>query len=270
MQRIMKTYVPVIVFTALLLSGGCINSFLYYPVEKIKDTPASINLKFKEYTFPSSSGNRIHSWWVPSDPHRYTVLFFHGNGGNISHRLMTLKMLNEMKLNVFIFDYSGYGKSEGVPGEKETYRDARAAWKFLTGDLKIDPASIIIWGRSLGGAVAVELAVSKKFAALIMESSFSTLEKVVSDHTSPVLRPFGAGGKYRSIDQIRKVKVPVCIIHSRDDEVIPYYHGKLLFAAAGEPKEFITIAGSHNRGFYKSRNWYISKVNKFLNSLSHR
>lgn len=267
MKRINKINMPVIVLSAALLTGGCINSFLYYPVKKINDTPASINLKFKEYIFSSSSGNRIHSWWVPSGSPRYTVLFFHGNGGNISHRLMTLKILNEMNLNVFIFDYSGYGKSEGVPGEKETYRDAEAAWKFLTGNLKITPASTIIWGRSLGGAVAVELAVRKKCAALIMESSFSTLEKVVSDHTSAVLRPFGAGGKYRSTDQIKKVKRPVCIIHSRDDEVIPYYHGKLLFAAAGEPKVLITIAGSHNRGFYKSRNWYISKVDKFLNSL---
>jgi len=270
MKRIKKTYIPVFVLLVFLLTGGCINSFLYYPVKKINNTPASINLKFKEYFFLSSSGNRIHSWWVPSDAPRYTVLFLHGNGGNISHRLMTLKMLHEMNLNVFIFDYSGYGKSGGIPGEKETYRDADAAWKCLTDDLMITLASIIIWGRSLGGAVAVELAARKKCAALIMESSFSTLEKVVSDHTSPVLRPFGAGGKYRSTDEIKKVKVPVCIIHSRDDEVIPYYHGKLLFAAAGEPKEFITIAGSHNRGFYKSRNWYISKVDKFLNSLGLR
>ncbi len=264
-----KKILPVIIFLVVSY-GGCISTILFQPDRKIHSTPSSINLKFKEYSFYSDSNNRINSWWIPAQESKYTVLFCHGNGGNISHRLRTIQILHEMNLNVFIFDYSGYGKSEGSPSEKETYRDAVAAWNFLVNNCRIKPAEIIIWGRSLGGAVAVKLASGKKPAALVVESSFSTLEKVVDDHTSCLFKPLGAGGKYRSIEEIGKINAPVCIIHSRDDEVIPYYHGELLFRAAAGQKKFVIISGSHNRGFYKSRQWYVSNINEFIASIKTR
>ncbi len=256
-------------FFVLVVFNGCISSILYHPDKKIHQTPESINLRFVEYNYYTESGNRNNSWWIGAEKSKYTVLFCHGNGGNISHRLKTVQILNEMNLNVFIFDYSGYGKSDGSPSEKETRRDAEAAWNFLVKRMKVKPEKIIVWGRSLGGAVAIRLAGGKSFAGLIVESSFSSLEKIVSDHAGCLFKPFGTGGKYISIEEIEKVKVPVCIIHSRDDEVIPYYHGEMLYRAAHGKKKFITISGSHNRGFYKSLDWYKTNVLEFINFLKN-
>src|SRR5699024_9879685 len=147
---------------------------IYHPSKGLWTDPPAAGLAFEDVTFDTEDDRQLHGWFVPSDDTSTTVLYFHGNAGNISGRLETIKLLHSLGLNVFIFDDRGYGKSEGSSSEKGTYRDAAAAWNYLTQSRGIDAGKIVVMGRSLGGSIAAWLAARKNPAALVIESTFTS------------------------------------------------------------------------------------------------
>jgi fermentation-respiration switch protein FrsA (DUF1100 family) len=230
--------------------------FMYRPVVEVLYNPGDIGLTYERVSLKTADGLKISAWFVPCANARKTVLLCHGNGGNMSHRLDTINQLHEMGLNCFIFDYRGYGDSQGKPSEKGTYCDGEAAWDWLIGMKGIKPHNIVIFGRSMGGAIASYLAGNVQPAALVVESSFTSyvdLGKKIYPYL-PV-KQFASFG-YNTLEYISKVSCPVLVIHSKADEIIPYEFGTVLFEAVDEPKEFVEIFGIHNNGFLFSGKIY--------------
>jgi uncharacterized protein len=238
--------------------------FIYFPHSEIVSTPEVISLDYEDLTLITSDGIEINAWWIPHQNARATVLFLHGNAGNISHRLDSINIFHQLGLSVLIIDYRGYGKSTGKPTEEGTYIDAETAWHYLTNEKKIKGDEIIIFGRSLGGAVASWLADKYHASALIIESSFTSIADI-GRHYYPYL-PISllAHIKYPAIDRMPGIESPVLVIHSADDEIVPYKFGKQLFEHANEPKIFLDIDGGHNDGFLISGNKYSDGINDFI------
>ena len=255
------------VFLLFLFLISCQGSFLYHPSKSLNMNPVNINLLFESVDFKTSDDVSLHGWYVPAQNHRGVVLFCHGNGGNISNRLDTIKVLNELNLTVFIFDYRGYGKSSGTPTEEGTYADAMAAWEYLRESKGIPAEKIIVHGRSLGGAIAVWLASETDPAALVVESSFTSAVDVAE--TMTLVKYFSGiiTYKYSAVDYIRKVKCPILVIHSRDDRLIDFSLGERLYNAAPGSPGFLEIKGDHNSGFIESYETYKKGLNKFLSEI---
>lgn len=228
---------------------------MYLPLRAIGATPAERGLAYEEVRIETADGVALAGWYVPAAPERGVVLFFHGNAGNISHRLDTLELFHDLGLSTLIIDYRGYGQSQGRPSEQGTYLDAEAAWRYLVEERQVPPDRMIFFGRSLGGAVAAYLAQRHPPRALILESTFTSAPDIAADIFSflPV-RPL-VRFQYNTLARLADIRCPVLIVHSPDDEVIPYSHGRRLFAAAAEPREFLEIRGGHNAGFLVSANY---------------
>ncbi len=192
------------------------------------------------------------------------ILFCHGNGGNISHRLDSIQLFHRLGLSTFIFDYRGYGLSEGSPAEKGTYLDAEAAWNYLIRQRKVEPKKIIVFGRSLGGAVAAWLAQGHTPRMLIIESTFTSVKDLAGKFYPYFPVRLLSRFNYNVIEYLQKVNCPLLIIHSRDDEIVPFSHGQRLFMSAKEPKEFLDIMGTHNEGFILSGKHYETGLDSFI------
>lgn len=239
-------------------------ALLYFPSEEIEATPRDIGLDYRELTLRTKDGVYISAWYIPARNARGFVLFCHGNAGNISHRLDTIRIFNSLGLGILIFDYRGYGKSQGSPDEEGTYLDAEAGWDWLVDTLQTEPERIVLFGRSLGSAVAAEVALRKKAALLIMESGFTSVPDLGKKYFPHL--PVGIMARYRytSISKVGRIKIPKLFIHSPGDEIVPYEHGVKLFEKAAEPKEFLNIAGGHNEGFLLSGQVYVEGLRAFL------
>ena len=221
--------------------------FVYYPTSQIVGTPNEIGLSYEDVTFSTKDGVKMSGWFVPAnDDGASVVLFFHGNGGNISSRGEMLQLLNMAGASTFIVDYRGYGKSEGSPSEQGTYLDAEAAWRYLTEDRKIAPDQIVIYGRSLGGAIAANLAKDVSPRGLVLDSAFISAADMAADHYWIFPVRLMIRFKYDTLEYLGRVKCPVLFIHSRDDDLVPFKHGQQLYDSAGEPKDFIELEGGHN------------------------
>ncbi len=252
--------VVVIVFIAYSILGWTLYflqpRFVYSPTREVSYDPGDLGLAFEKIAFKTEDGLKISSWFVPADNAQFTVLICHGNGGNISHRLDTINTLNELGLNCFIFDYRGYGSSQGKPTEEGTYLDAQAAFDWLGSVKGIPPEDTILFGRSLGGSVAAHLAQTAKPAGLVLESSFTSYVDLGRKFYPYLPVSWFASFNYNTLEYIGKVSCPILVIHSRNDELIPFEFGLRLYNAANEPKEFIEIFGSHNDGFLFSGEVY--------------
>jgi fermentation-respiration switch protein FrsA (DUF1100 family) len=252
--------------------------FLYGPVREVAYTPSELELDFEDITFKSSDGLRLSGWYIPVEGSELAVLFCHGNGGNIAHRLDSINIFHNLGLNCFIFDYRGYGSSEGKPNEQGTYLDAGAAYQWLREEKKISPDNIIIFGRSLGGSIAAQLAGKVKARALVIEGAFTSFADIGQKFYPYMPVRWFARFNYRTIDYIKKVNCPVMLIYSRNDDIVPFEFGPELYEAANEPKELVEIFGSHNDAFLVSGEIYQkawAKWLKFLKeykgqSISHR
>jgi len=239
--------------------------YVYYPESKLEAYPSDVGLAFEEVNLVTEDGIRLSAWYVPSQRSQEVILFCHGNAGNISHRLDSLGVFYNLGFSTFIFDYRGYGRSEGHPSEQGTYKDAEAAWQYLVKVLKVPPNRIVIFGRSLGGAIATELAVRHQPAALIIESTFMSFKDIASEMYPYIPTSLIARFSYNTLEHIRNVKAPVLIVHSSQDDIIPFRHGQSLYSAAREPKEFLKIQGDHNTGFLTSGEEYIKGLDTFVN-----
>lgn len=240
---------------------------VYFPMKAMAATPAAIGLRYEDVRLDTGNGTTVHGWYLPGREDARTLLFLHGNAGNISHRLDSLRIFNELGLSVLIIDYSGFGASGGKPGEQQTYEDAALAWRYLTGSRGIAPERIVVFGRSLGGGVAAWLAARESPGALILESTFTSVPELAKKYYPIFPVRWLARIRYDNASRLREVRCPVLIVHSRDDELVPIDHGRALFELAAEPKTFLEIRGSHNTGFMMSGQSYRRGLARFLDIL---
>jgi len=227
----------------------------YYPQvgRNLELNPRNYGLDHTPLTLTTSDGERLDAWFVPAPPSDAVVLIFHGNAGNMTHRLDTVAMFNRLGYGVLIFDYRGYGRSSGRPSEQGLYRDALAAWQYLTDERGIAPGRIVLFGESLGGGVAAWLAAQLDSAgrpgALVLSSVFTSAPELAAD-LYPWLPTKGLVRlRYDSRSALASIHCPVFVAHSPEDDIIPFRHGQRLYEAAGEPKAFLQMAGGHNEGF---------------------
>jgi uncharacterized protein len=237
------------------------------PSRQLAATPEDIGLDYESLRISTADGEELDAWFLPVHEERAVLLFFHGNAGNISHRLDSLRIFHGLGLSVLIFDYRGYGQSTGRPTEQGTYEDALAAWRYLVEERGIDSGRLILFGRSMGGAVAAWLAAERPPGGLIVESTFRSVPDLAAElyWFLPVRRL--ARLEYPVERILPSVEAPVLVIHSRDDEIIPFRHGAALYAAAREPKQLLELAGDHNTGFLLSERRYVAGLDGFLQSL---
>jgi fermentation-respiration switch protein FrsA (DUF1100 family) len=237
------------------------------PTRQIQATPGAIGLDFDSVTLTTSDNEQLDAWFVPADPARGTLLFCHGNAGNNSHRLDSIRQFHELGLSVLIFDYRGFGQSTGKPTEKGTYRDADAAWQYLVEQRGIHPEHIILFGRSLGASIAAELATRQTAAGVILESAFTSVPDIAAKYYPWLPVRWMSRYQYNTRKQLADIHSPVLIVHSRDDEIIPYTNGEHLFEAANEPKLFLELRGGHNDGFMVSGDSYVRGLEVFINEV---
>lgn len=238
--------------------------FVYFPDNAVRMKPTGFGLHHETITLTTADGVNINGWWLPHENPRATMLFLHGNAGNISHRLQKLQIYNRLGLSVLIVDYRGYGLSEGTPTEQGTYLDAEAAWAYLTQVRRIPARDIVLYGESLGGVIAARQASQVAAGALILESTFTSV-KDMGKHYYPFL-PVNLITRihYPALEYIQTVASPVLVIHSPTDEIVPYAMGRRLFEAASSPKDFLEIKGDHNGGFLRSGELYTDGLDQFI------
>mgnify|MGYP000089750498 CR=1 FL=1 len=223
------------------------SSYVYYPTREVACTPAVYHLDYERVVLPTRDKEALVAWYVPAADHgAKTLLFCHGNAGNIGDRVDAVKSFHDLGFNVFVFDYRGFGESTGRPTERGTYLDALAAWEYLTAERGERPENIIVLGRSLGGAVAAWLAERVRPGALILEGAFTSAPDMAARMFPYLPARWLCRYRYNTLARLPKIQCPILVIHSRFDEIVPYEHGRRLFAAAGEPKRFLELQGDHN------------------------
>lgn len=243
-------------------------SMVFFPYKQLAQSPADWGIDYEDVSLKTEDEVTLHGWFMPVRRAQLTVLFFHGNAGNISHRGASVEIFHRLGVNVFIIDYRGYGKSDGSISEEGFYKDARAAWQYLVSERHIDPEKIVIFGRSLGGTVAAKLASETQPGGLILESGFSSA-KAVARSVFPFISLFTVMRyKLDTASFVAKARCPVLVVHSVDDEIIPIELGERLFQAANEPKTFIRIKGDHNNGFILSQPGYEQALAQFFSTLA--
>lgn len=239
---------------------------IYHPEmgRDVSTTPSQAGLIYEDVKLVTTDGVALHGWFVPSSQPRGTVLFLHGNAGNISHRLDSLKMFQHLGYSTLIIDYRGYGNSAGKPSEQGTYLDAEAAWDYLTQTRKIPAGSIVLFGESLGGAIAARLASRHEPAALVISSGFTSVPDLAAKFYPYLPVRWLSRFDYDTRKYLRSVAAPVFIAHSPDDEIIPFRHGRELYEAAKGPKRFLELGGGHNEGFIFVRESWVQALDEFL------
>lgn len=257
--------------TTLAFLTGCGSaverSFIYYPTRRLEATPRDYGLAFEELRLTAEDGVRLHGWYVPGR-RATTLLWCHGNAGNISHRLENLRLMHDrLGLGVLIFDYRGYGESDGVPSEAGTYRDARAFRAWLRAQPAARSTPVVYFGRSLGAGVATTLAAEDAPTALILETPFTSVP-AMAGVAFPVIGHLVASllrTRYDTLARIGQVRTPVLVLHGDADEVVPFAQGRAVFEAAPEPKVFFRIArAAHNDTYLVGGEAYWQAWEEFL------
>jgi len=240
---------------------------LFHPSRIMEADPSALGLAFEDLRLIAADGKSVQAWFVPLRPESPVIVFCHGNAGNISHRLDKLMILRRAGASVLLFDYRGYGHSSGRPDEQGTYLDAEAAYHWLVEEKKVPAGRIVIHGESLGGAVAMELALRRRVAGLILESTFTSVVEMC-EHYFPFLPAnLIVRFRYDTLSKIPRLSCPVLVMHSPDDDIVPFAMGRRLFAAAPEPKTFVQMKGNHNEGFLDMGPAYENAIAGFLSHL---
>ena len=248
---------------------GCIEKrFIFFPEKKLEGDPGHWGLSFEDVYLSASDGVRLHGWFVPGQKD-ITWLWCHGNAGNISHRLENLLLIHHhLKVGIFLFDYRGYGLSQGTPTEQGTYRDALAALEYLGSRKGVDPNRIVYFGRSLGTAVAVDLAVHRQPLGLILESPFASARDMARLSFPWLPLHLLVGHKYDSLSKMDKVSCPLLIVQGEKDEIVPSSQALKLYDMANEPKSLSIIPDTgHNNLYITGGDSYWAALANFLKSL---
>ncbi len=236
------------------------------PGRALAMTPRDAGMDYEDVYITTADGVRLHGWFLAGRSAR-VLLFFHGNAGNISHRLDSIRQFRDLGLSVLIIDYRGYGQSGGRTTETGTYRDGNAAWRYLTETRGVRASDIVIFGRSLGASVAAWLAAQQHPLALIVESSFTSVPDIAQELYPWLPARLLSRLSHSTRDYVRDVSCPVLVVHSRDDEIIPFHHGQAIFAAAPEPRTLLVLRGTHNDAFLRDERSYIEGLSTFLQGL---
>ena len=238
---------------------------IYFPEKEIVFTPMDLGLKYEDIYFETEDNLTLNGWFISAEAPRGTLIFCHGNAGNISHRFEVIDIFHKLNLNVFIFDYRGYGRSQGIPSEDGLYKDAQAAYQYLLSQRDINKQTIVIYGKSIGANVAIDLASRVQAAALISDGGFTSACDMGKRLFPYLPIKWIITIKYDALSKINNITIPKLIIHSRDDEIVPFRLGRKLFEAAAVPKVFYEMEGTHNEAIFMARDEYSSKINDFLN-----
>ncbi len=242
---------------------------VFHPARDFAMTPDQLHLPYEDVHINVTANERIHGWFFPADhcdpgATRPVVLFCHGNAGNISHRLETAEFLLDLGVDVLLFDYRGYGGSDGSPSESNAYADAEACYRWLTDEKSYDPKQIVIFGRSLGGAVAADLALRHPCRGLILESTLTSVADMAERvFPLPLVRHL-VRYRFNTADKVGRVSCPILVTHSPADELVPYAMGRRLFDIAREPKHFLPLRGGHNEREYLDDAVYRETLCRFL------
>ena len=269
-----------IIWSIIIFAGGlygllCIYLFLMqaklifypdFPSRELTASPTDIGLEYESVSIVTDDQITLHGWFVPAPEEKGALIFFHGNAGNISHRLDSLKIFHDLGLTVLIIDYRGYGRSQGSISEHGTYLDAEAAWSFLTETKNIPAQKIVLFGRSLGAAIAAYSAANNTPGALILESAFTSVPNMAAKLYPIFPVRLLSRFQYNTKKSLLSVNCPVLIIHSPDDEIIPFENGLQLYRSAREPKQMLEIQGGHNEGFLLSGKTYSESIAEFITS----
>jgi len=250
------------------------DQLLFQPSPRLIATPDAAGMAYETVQLTTDDGETLHGWWIPAadvsretppdEPATHTLLFFHGNAGNISGRLESVQQFHRLGLNVLIVDYRGYGQSTGTPSEQGLYKDAQVCWHHLTETRGIAPEDIVIFGRSMGGGPATWLATQHTPGALILESVFTNVPDVGAHHYPFLPVRALATNQFDNEARVSQIEAPTLHIHSRDDRVVPFELGRAVYEAAAEPKQFLEIEGGHNDGFLVSEEPYLETIDAFL------
>jgi len=266
----MTSYVIIFVLGLLLLNVWMYfqqPQMIFYPLRELSQNPADWGLDYEDVTLNTVDNVQLHGWYIPQQRSKQVLLFFHGNAGNISHRRDSIELFHRLGLNVFIIDYRGYGKSRGNPDEQGLYRDAAAAWDYLTEEKGIASDHILIFGRSLGGAVAARLAAGVQARGLILESTLSSARDFARTVFPVLSRLVFTRYDFNTAENIQHVHYPVLVLHSPDDEIMPFHLGEKIFQAAQQPKHFVRMRGGHNNGFLQSQPEYAQEFDHWLQEI---
>jgi len=240
---------------------------VFFPERFLEATPKDYRLEpYEDVFFNALDGTRLHGWFVDGPDNRAVLLWFHGNAGNISHRLHNLKKLHDaLQIPIFIFDYREYGLSEGEISKAGTFSDAHGAFRYLIDTKGFQPSSILLFGRSLGTALAVDIASQKECLGVILEAAFTSTDDMMRRYF-PFIPPVSASSvKYDSISLIDRIQVPVLFIHGQYDMTIPVSMGRQLYEKTLATKEFYEIPGAdHNDTYLVGGTEYFAVWQKFL------
>ena len=240
------------------------NFFIFFPEKTLALTPENLHLDYEEIHFDTEDGMRLHGWLFPLEGGSPIILFCHGNAGNISHRLDNVRLLLDHGLQVFIFDYRGYGKSTGSPSETGLYTDGLAAYDYLVGERAVSPGQIVLFGRSIGAAVAIDIALKKEACSLIMESAFTSTRDMAKSMGPFRLIAYFLPPHYNALEKIPRVDVPKLIVHGERDEIVPFSMGQRLFEAAKRPKYFYPLeSAGHNDTYVEGGEEYFRIIAAF-------
>jgi fermentation-respiration switch protein FrsA (DUF1100 family) len=270
----MRFAVPLVALAAAFASVSFMPRFadrlVYFP-SRAHDggTPAVLGLTYEDVGLRTADGVRLHAWFVRAPEAQRTLLFLHGNGGNISHRLDKLAILADLGADVMLLDYRGYGMSEGAPDEAGTYRDAEAAYEWLLGR-GVSADNLVVYGESLGGPVATDLASRRTVGGLILESAPSSILGVAQHHYPWLPVALLMSIRYDALARLPKAKAPLLILHSPEDEIVPFAMAEALLAAANPPKGLVRLRGGHNDNFLVAAETYRAALQDFLRRLSAR
>jgi fermentation-respiration switch protein FrsA (DUF1100 family) len=234
------------------------------PSRAVDATPHQVGLNFESVELMTEDRVKLHAWYIPHEAPRATLLFFHGNAGNISHRLDSLALFNSLGLTVLIIDYRGYGNSEGSLSEEGIYQDAQAAWRYLTETKHIPGENVMLFGRSFGGAVAAYLAAEYDAMGIVLESTFTSVPDMAAELYPWLPARWLTRYHYNTLERIAAIRCPVMVIHSPNDEIIPFEQGRLLFQRASEPKRFFELSGDHNSGYMQVLDRYRDHWDDFI------
>lgn len=238
---------------------------IYFPEHPLDATPQQFNLRYQDVWLNTDDGIHLHGWFMPSrKPIEVTVLLLHGNAGNISNRLEKYAVLLDLGVDVFAFDYRGYGSSTGTPSEDGLYRDALAAYRYLTVQRSIAPGKLILYGESLGTAIATELATQVPCGGVILEEAFTSAADVALQMYPFLPMRWLIRSKFDTLGKINRIHAPLLLLHSRDDELFPLRHAERLLAAAEQPKELVVLRGGHNDAFATSASLYRVALQEFF------
>ena len=215
--------------------------------------------------FPSEDGVRLHGWWLRRPEARGTVLYFHGSGGHLGEHVEVLQSLSRLPVHLFAFDYRGYGRSEGKPSEEGLYRDGRAALRHLTGELEQRPETVLLYGHSLGGAVAIDTALHLPAAGLVVQSSFTDVKGMARALFPSLPLHWVARNGFRSIDKMGRLELPKLFVHGTADTKVPPRHSRALYEAAEEPKDLLLVEGAdHGDVPHRGGLAYLERLERFL------